>query len=46
MSMLNKYNQCFRFFYRRLSNGQHRCVTPLYRIPMGNFNYVIRRFGA
>ena len=23
------------------SNGQHRCVTHLCHIPMGNFNYVL-----
>ena len=27
--------------WQRSSNGQHRCVTPLYLIPVGSFNCVI-----
>ena len=26
---------------QKRSYGHHRCVTPLYRIPMGSFNYVL-----
>ena len=28
-------------FYRRKSNGQHRCVTLLYGIPVGSFYCVM-----
>ena len=31
---------------QRSSYGHHRCVTPLYGIPMWNFNYVMLDSGG
>ena len=29
-----------QFLSRLRSNGHHRCVTHLYNIPLGNFDYI------